>query len=130
MVVVYRNRLVSFYASNSLRFFTSISMSMTKYTKFILEESHSLSPFAGGLEMTSKINHLQNPDYYLESYLAGLIEGDGHFNTPKALKDFKGRSPAAGIEVIFALKDRPSAELLKNKFGGNLYLRPNKNLVR
>ena len=114
-------------------------MSMTKYTNFILEESHSLSAsFAGGLEMTSKINHLQgasSPDYYLESYLAGLIEGDGHFNTPKALKDSKGKSALplrgqAGIEVIFALKDRPSAELLKNKFGGNLYLRPNKNLVR
>ena len=28
------------------------------------------------------------------------------------------------------MKDKPLAELLKNKFGGNLYLRPNRNLVR
>ena len=75
-----------------------------------------------------KLNN-KNLDY-LYSYLAGLIEGDGHFNVPKVLKDSKGKSRAAGIEVIFALKDKPLAELLKTKFGGNLYLRPGKNLVR
>jgi hypothetical protein len=59
-----------------------------------------------------------------------LIEGDGHFNVPKELKDSKGKYRSAGIEVIFALKDRPSAELLKSKFGGNIYTVPNKNIVR
>lgn len=72
----------------------------------------------------------KNSDYYLHSYLAGLIEGDGHFNVPKVLKNSKGKARAAGIEVIFASKDKPSAELLKARFGGNLYLRPNRNLVR
>ena len=76
----------------------------------------------------SNIN--KNPEYYLTSYLAGLIEGDGHFNVPKSLKNSKGKAISGGIEVIFALKDRPSAELLKTKFGGNLYLRANRNLVR
>lgn len=71
-----------------------------------------------------------NSDYYLHSYLAGLIEGDGHFNVPKDLKDSKGRSLSGGIEVLFVLKDRPSAELLKNKFGGNVYSGANKNFVR
>jgi LAGLIDADG endonuclease len=36
----------------------------------------------------------------------------------------------ASIEIIFALKDRPSAELLKNKLGGNVYKDSKKNLVR
>lgn len=69
-------------------------------------------------------------EHYLQSYLAGLIEGDGHFNIPKSLKDSNGKTIPYGIEVIFALKDRPSAELLKTKFGGNIYLRANRNLVR
>lgn len=125
MEVVYPNGLVSFNAWKYWILFTT--MSMAKNTNLTFEENNS-APLKG--EITNKINNLQNPDYYLEYYLAGLIEGDGHFNIPKALKDSKGKSPAAGIEVIFALKDRPSAELLKKKFGGNLYLRPNRNLVR
>ena len=75
-------------------------------------------------------NIYKNPEYYLTSYLAGLIEGDGHFNVPKSLKNSTGKVNSGGIEVIFALKDRPSAELLKNKFGGNIYLRPGRRLVR
>ena len=62
--------------------------------------------------------------------MAGLIEGDGHFNTPKVLKSSKGKTTKAGIEIIFALKDRPSAELLKKIFGGNVFLNSKKNIVR
>lgn len=119
---------------------------------------------------------------YLTSYLAGLIEGDGHFNVgtplpyggkinPKSLKgksvsglcprwldnkpavctlqsrvtslyplpvcpdgfgrpNTRPKGPGGGIEVVFALKDRPLAEFLKTKFGGNLYVTPNRKMVR
>lgn len=59
--------------------------------------------------------------YNLSYYLAGLIEGDGHFNTPNQLKTPSGRARVAALEVVFTLKDRPSAELLKSLFGGNIY---------
>jgi hypothetical protein len=71
-----------------------------------------------------------NSNQNLDCYLAGLIEGVGHFNVPNVLKGPSGKSRVAGIEVIFALKDKQSAELFKTIFGGNLYLRPNRNLVR
>jgi hypothetical protein len=67
---------------------------------------------------------------YISYYLAGLIEGDGHFNTPKKLKAPSGSARVPTLEVIFALKDRPSAELFKSLFGGNLYDRPNQKLTR
>lgn len=66
----------------------------------------------------------------LSHYLAGLIEGDGHFNTPKVLKGPSGKMRVAAIEIVFALKDRPSAELLKNKLGGKVYKYSGKNMVR
>lgn len=68
--------------------------------------------------------------YNLSHYLAGLIEGDGHFNTPKVLKGPSGKMRVAAIEIVFALKDRPSAELLKNKLGGKVYKYSKKNIVR
>lgn len=40
------------------------------------------------------------------------------------------KSKVASIEVVFALKDKPSAELLKSIYGGNVYERSGKNLVR
>lgn len=95
----------------------------------ILAKSTNLTDLRGAIGLAAAPGPISQ-DYYLHSYLAGLIEGDGHFNVPKILKDSKGKSRSAGIEVIFALKDRPSAELLKNKFGGNVYLVANKNLVR
>lgn len=64
----------------------------------------------------------------LSYYLAGLIEGDGHISVPKEYKTNK--SKIASIEIIFAIKDRPSAELLKTVYGGNIYERSGKNLVR
>lgn len=59
-----------------------------------------------------------------------MLEGDGHFNTPKVFKSSSGKSRCASIEVIFALKDRPLAELLKDILGGNIYGSSNKNMVR
>lgn len=70
------------------------------------------------------------PDENLSYYLAGLIEGDGHFYTPKSLKGLNGKTRVACIEIVFALKDRPSAELLRDIFGGNVYEHPKKNIVR
>jgi len=63
-------------------------------------------------------------------YLTGLLEGDGNFNVPKELKTSSGKSSWASIEVVFALKDQPLAEYLKNIFGGNVYKRKDKNCVR
>lgn len=67
---------------------------------------------------------------YISYYLAGLLEGDGHFNTPKKLKSLSGSARVAGIETVFALKDKPSAELLQSLFGGRVYDHPNKKIVR
>jgi LAGLIDADG endonuclease len=68
--------------------------------------------------------------YNLSYYLAGLIEGDGHFNTPKVLKGPSGKKRVAAIEIVFALKDKPLAELLKYKLGGNVYGDSKKKMVR
>lgn len=73
---------------------------------------------------------INNNSDNLSYYLAGLIEGDGHFNVPKFLYSDKVKTRIAGIEIIFALKDKPSAELLRNKFGGNVYLDSKKRMVR
>ena len=59
-----------------------------------------------------------------------MIEGDGSFLTPKSLKGPNGKSLVAYIQVVFALKDQPSALLLKNIFGGNIYKSGTKNCVR
>jgi uncharacterized protein YvpB len=72
----------------------------------------------------------QNKSEYLSYYLAGLLEGDGHFNTPKMLKTPSGTARVASIETVFALKDRPSAELLQSLFGGRVYSHSQKNIVR
>lgn len=86
----------------------------------------------------SKISNLSLRHYYqlddknkfIYSYLAGLIEGDGHLSVPKDLKNSSGKNTFSKIEIIFALKDRYSAEFLKNIFGGNIYIIPNKNCVK
>lgn len=67
--------------------------------------------------------HKTESDFILY-YLAGLIEGHGHFNTPNKLKR------PSGIEVVFNMKDKPSAELLQSLFGGRLYDHPNKKVTR
>lgn len=125
MVLFYKNLfiyLVNFYFMHdglNCLFFSSYFYKEINYKSNILVCRRNYSVYC---ETT--------PEDYLTSYLAGLIEGDGHFNGPKSLNNSAGKVNSGGIEVIFALKDRPWAELLKNKFGGNLYLRPNRNLIR
>lgn len=103
-----------------------------------LLNGHYLSEY---FELNYSIRHLHlfkvsrkfssfNSDKHLYSYLAGLIEGDGHFNVPKALKTEAGKTTIASIEVVFALKDLPTAEFLKKTIGGSIYKRKDKNCVR
>lgn len=61
----------------------------------------------------------------LNSYLAGLLEGDGSFIVPKTNRDKKNRLRYAKVKTVFHLKDRPLAELLKNRFGGNFEVHEN-----
>jgi hypothetical protein len=79
-------------------------------------------------------NHARNyssiSNIDLSNYLAGLIEGDGHINTPKGLKSAKGKTTNGGYEIIFALKDKPLADYLASIYGGNVYIVKNKNYVR
>lgn len=65
-------------------------------------------------------------------YLAGLIEGDSHFNTPNRFTISFGatRVRVATIEVVFNKKDRPSTEFLQSLFGGKIYDHPNKKVIR
>lgn len=58
-------------------------------------------------------------------YLAGLLEGDGHLSIPKEFKNSEVKYRIAFIEVLFAFKDKPSADLLQSIFGGNIYKRGN-----
>lgn len=78
------------------------------------------SPFVRKYSNNSKDNML----FY---YLAGLLEGDGHFYVPKGNGS---QNNSARIEVIFALKDTPSAEFLKKTFGGNIYIKKNGNSIK
>jgi hypothetical protein len=71
-----------------------------------------------------------NKSDFISYYLAGLLEGDGHFNTPKKLYTPSGTARVAAIETVFALKDRRLAELLQSLFGGKIYDHPTKNLTR
>jgi hypothetical protein len=71
-----------------------------------------------------------NKNKLINSYLAGLIEGDGHLNVPKGLRNSSGKINIATIEVMFVLKDAPSAEFLKRLFGGNIYRIANRNCIK
>lgn len=68
-----------------------------------------------------KYSNNNNKSNNLAYYLSGLIEGDGSIYTPKALRAPDGKLLKPSITVWFASKDRPSAELLKNIYGGNIY---------
>lgn len=59
----------------------------------------------------------QNENF--KSYLAGLIEGDGSFVVPSALRDSKNRLRYAKIKTAFAKRDKPLAERLKSYYGGH-----------
>jgi len=66
----------------------------------------------------------------LGGYLAGLIEGDGSLVSPNVERGPSGKLRIAHIQIIFAIKDKPSALLLQSKFGGKVFDHPSKNLTR
>lgn len=61
----------------------------------------------------------------LNFYLAGLVEGEGNFVVPKQIYDAKERFSSAKVKVAFPLRDKPLAELLQSKFGGNFEVHRN-----
>lgn len=64
-------------------------------------------------------------------YLAGFIEGDGSFNTPKVIRDTKGKKRVAGIEITGNTKDEPFFIYLQKKIGGHINIpQSKKNTIR
>jgi intein/homing endonuclease len=98
----------------------SDSYSFCTFTSFLVNKP---SLCGVGVEAYSRKANL----YY---YMAGLIEGDGSFNVPKIIKDSKGKKRGAGIEITGNLKDKPAYDLLKSKFGGNVYCTKGNKSVR
>lgn len=64
-----------------------------------------------------------------KSYFAGLIEGDGSFVVPSAIRDKKFRLRYPKISIVFVKKDEPLAELLRSHFGGHFEERGIKNYI-
>jgi len=135
-VIIFILQISSF---NYVVLFTYYKLSIYYYTAMFynyFKEMSSLFNSSGAAKVRtthgflSGNNNNQNKYDYLAHYLAGLLEGDGHFNVPKKLTSKSGRARVAAIETVFALKDRPSAELFKSLLGGNIYERPLKNCVR
>jgi LAGLIDADG endonuclease len=67
----------------------------------------------------------------LGPYLAGLIEGDGHIQTPSSYRDLNGKKNMPHIEICFDIKDLPLFEKIKEVLnGGYIIIRPNKKSGR
>ena len=56
----------------------------------------------------------------LDSYLAGLIEGDGSIKLPKKVKSEKGKILYPSITITFASKDLPLAQFLSPILNGSI----------
>jgi hypothetical protein len=71
-----------------------------------------------------------NTNKYLNSYLAGLIEGDGCISVSKDFRDKNNKINYPKITITFNKKDLPFAEFLKEKVtGGNIVILKNKNCI-
>lgn len=60
------------------------------------------------------------------TYLAGLIESDGHIYTPSVLINTNGKKNIPFIEICFDINDLPLLEKIKEVLeGGYIIIRPN-----
>nr|YP_010044402.1 LAGLIDADG endonuclease [Trametes coccinea]QPF23643.1 LAGLIDADG endonuclease [Trametes coccinea] len=62
------------------------------------------------------LNHLTN-NFKFNSYLSGLIEGDGCIHVPKFERSLKGKLNYPSIHIAFHLKDLPLALLIQKNLG-------------
>lgn len=74
-------------------------------------------------------SHKEIDSFFLNHYLAGLIEGDGSVKVPKNLRSDKGNLVYPSVTITFADKELPLAQFLSkildgrvNKTSGNWYV--------
>ena len=56
----------------------------------------------------------------IDSYLAGLIEGDGSIKIPKTVRSEKGKLLYPSVTIVFAAKDLPLAQYLSKFLNGTV----------
>ena len=66
--------------------------------------------------------------HYIGSYLAGLLEGDGHLYLPK-VNDSNGKTTYPYLAITFVKKDLPLINKLKELYGGRLRFKPKENAI-
>lgn len=95
------------------------------------QETNNLKCYLGSSETTrqsfsmknSELNLKRNntnlniPNKNLNSYLAGLIEGEGTIIVPVNQRDKKGRLTYPSIQIVFGLKDLPLALIIQKTLG-------------
>ncbi len=67
-------------------------------------------------QKTENLNHLTN-NFKFNSYLTGLIEGDGCIHVPKSERSIKGKLNYPSIHIAFPLKDLPLALIIQKNLG-------------
>jgi cytochrome c/quinol oxidase subunit I/LAGLIDADG DNA endonuclease family protein len=67
-------------------------------------------------------------NHYIGSYLAGLLEGDGHISLPKVIHS-KGKLSYPYLAITLVKKDLPLINKLKELYGGRLRLKTEENAI-
>lgn len=70
----------------------------------------------------------QTNSYNINSYLAGLFEGDGHINLSKGIKS-NGKISYPYIAITFVNKDLPLINILVKLYGGRLRFKNKENAI-
>ena len=100
-----------------LKFYISIKNKIENL--YFINIKHIFSDSFSSNNDTLKLNHSSDPFF---EWLAGVIDGDGHFNLSKG--------GTARLQITMDIRDKKALYEIKQKLGGSIYTIANANALR